>query len=135
MDQGQLDVAHDAVKERLCFLLWKFDLAEAGGGLVDGANIFHYDGVADLGEGTGNIGVVRVEQALSLVLVFNPRGDLGSACPFALTCCRTTAPSVSVFRLSLFVALDAAVTVEGVVAQTTEHARAIDLCREVLDAC
>src|SRR2546421_12859476 len=25
MSQGQLDVAHDAVKERLCFLLWKFD--------------------------------------------------------------------------------------------------------------
>ena len=41
LDQGQLDVAHDAVKERVCFLLWKFDLAEAGGRLVDGTNIFH----------------------------------------------------------------------------------------------
>src|SRR6266568_1446000 len=134
MDQRQLDIAHDTIKERLCFLLWQFDLDEARSRLVNAPNIFHQDSIAYLGERTGNIGAVRVKQALRLVLVFNPRGDLGSASPFALPCCRTPAPAVSMFGLSLFVALDAAEAVESVVAQTAKHARAVDLCRQVLDA-
>src|SRR5947209_18159159 len=38
MDQRQLDIAHDIIKERLCFLLWQFDLDEARGGLVNSPN-------------------------------------------------------------------------------------------------
>ena len=72
MGQSQFDIVHNTVKERMRFLNFKHNIAETGSRFTYISNIFHKDSITDLRKSTGHIGTMRVEQALSLVLVLDP---------------------------------------------------------------
>src|SRR5205085_62806 len=64
---------------------------------------------------------MRKQQPLRLILILNPRSNLGSAPSLCLTRRRTTTPAIPMFRLPLLIPLDPAVTVHSIIAQTAEH--------------
>src|SRR5579885_2706439 len=130
--QSQLDVVQDAVEERLRLSRFQLDIAETRRGFIKVADIFHQNGVADLRERPWNIGPVVVEQALRLVFVVDPGSDLRGAPALAFARGGAAPAAVAMLCLPLFVALYAAVAIDGVVAQSAENARAIDFRRQVL---
>src|SRR6266700_3133253 len=75
--QSKLDVIHDAAKERLRILNFKYNIAETGSWFAYIPDIFHQDGIADLRKRARHIGAMRKEQPLSQVLVLDPGCYLG----------------------------------------------------------
>src|SRR5437667_12713696 len=108
MGQSQLDVVHDAVKERLRFLNFKHNIAETRGRFTYIPDIFHQDSITDLRKSARHIGAIHVEQALSLVLVLDPGCYLGCASLLGLSSCSTAPSAVTMLRLTLFITLNAA---------------------------
>src|SRR5712691_2747677 len=116
------------------FLLFKHDIAELGGRIIESADILHQDCITDLRERPGYIGTMCIEQALRLVLILDPGCHLGSASPLGLARCGAATAAIAMLRLPLFIALDPAEAIDGIVSQTAEHARTINLRRQVLHA-
>src|SRR5260370_3569219 len=103
--QSKLDVAHDTVKERLRFLIFKQNIAEPRGWFTYIPDIFHQYGITDLRKSARHIGTMGVEQTLSLVLVIDPGCYLGCAPFLVLSCCSTAPTAVTVLPLTLFITL------------------------------
>src|SRR5229473_3263260 len=135
MAQSQFNIPQDALEKRLRLLLCKHDIAEPGSWITYSTDILHQDRVPDLRERPGHIGAMRIEQALCLILVLDPRCYLGGASSLGLACCSAAAPAVTMLCLPLFIALDTAEAIDGIIAQTAEHARPINLRRQKLLAC
>src|SRR6266700_3691895 len=75
------------------------------------------------------------EQTLSQVLVLNPGCYLGCASLLGLSC-RSAAPTaVTMLRLTLFIALNPAIAIDGIVAQASKHTWSIYLCSQVFHTC
>src|SRR6266516_611878 len=132
--QREFDIMQDALEEGLHLLLFEHDIVQTRSWLSGGTDVLHQDSVADLGNRARNVGPMRKEQTLRLILVLDPGRDLGGASLLRLACGGAATPAVAVLRLPLLIALDAAEAIDGVVAQATKHARTIDLRREVLHA-
>src|SRR5437588_12254635 len=88
-----------------------------------------------MGEGLGNLRSMSVEQALRLVLVLNPGGNLRRSSPLGFTRRGTATARIAMFRLPLLVALDAAIAIDVIIAQATEHAGAVTFRRQLFPAC
>src|SRR6266699_5777786 len=130
--QSQFNIVQDALEKRLRLLLCKHNVAEPGSWIAHSTDILHQDCIPDLRERSGHVSAMRIEQALCLILVLDPRYYLGGASSLSLACCSAAAPAVTMLCLPLFIALDSAEAIDGIIAQAAEHARAINLRRQVL---
>src|SRR5258708_2304554 len=93
------------------------------------ANILHQHRITQLCKGLRNIGTLRVQQALRLVLVLNPGSYLSSAALLRFACRSAPTSAIAMLGLTLFIALYPTVTVDRIIAQTPKHAGTIDLGR------
>ena len=70
--QEKLDVAQDALEERLRLLARERHFAEQWRGVARRADVLHQHAVADLREGQRHVGARLIEQALRGELVGDP---------------------------------------------------------------
>src|SRR6266700_6929336 len=135
MAQSQFNIAQDALEKRLRLLLCTHDIVEPGSWIAHSTDILYQDRVPDLRERPGHVSTMRIEQALCLILVLDPRCYLGGASSLGLARCSAAAPAVTMLCLPLFIALDTTEAIDGIITQAAEHARAINLRRQVLHPC
>src|SRR5438552_2501539 len=76
-----------------------------------------------------------VEQALSLVLVLDPGCYLGCASLLGLSSCSTAPSAVTMLRLTLFITLNPAIAIDGIIAQASKHTWAVYLCSQEFYTC
>src|SRR5229473_2442815 len=135
MAQSQFNIPQDALEKRLRLLLCKHDIAEPGSWITDSADVLHQDRVPELRERPGHVGAMGIEQALCLILVLDPGCYLSCASSLGFARCCAAAPAVTMLCLPLFITLDSAEAIDGIIKQAAEHARAINLRRQVLHPC